>query len=115
MATESNLNFRLGETWVIAITCEDAGGTPLALAGADVRFRLATPALSLVLDLAVGSGVSLGTGAGMATITVTPAMQVAAGVTARLHSYEIRAELADGTVSDQAFGSLNVRASLFSL
>lgn len=113
MATKADLTFFLGEDWTIEITCYKADGvTALDLTGGDVQFRLASGA-ALLADLKVGQGVTLsGTPTdGMATILLGHA--ASALLTSGDFTYEVRAKLADGTISDQAYGTLTVLPSKF--
>ncbi|HTK34538.1 MAG TPA: hypothetical protein VL358_04520 [Caulobacteraceae bacterium] len=112
MAAQKNLSFFLGEDWQIELTCRDADGGALDLTGAQVKWRLADPR-TLRLDLVNGDGVVLADDptTGVATIVVTAAMQ--GELPAGLYSHEAQVVLADGTVSDQAYGTLYARESLF--
>ena len=61
-------------------------------------------------------GVSIGQPTtGLALVAITPAMQTGATppFAPGVYAWEGRAALADGTVSTQAYGVLNVRNSLF--
>lgn len=114
MATRINLEFSLGETWEIELDCKDAAGAALDLDGGDVKWRVCSKTEKL-LDLASGSGVTIDADptTGRATLTVTPEMQTAGNLTAGTFDHEARAILADGSVSEQAYGVLTARRSLF--
>jgi hypothetical protein len=117
VATETNLDFTLGEDWEIDFDLNDADGVNLDLTGATVAFRLARRGRTILTlespgsDVGVDSPATLGTG----LITVTPTDQSSAvpAVIAAVHEYEVRVTLADGRKTTQAFGSLNVARSLF--
>lgn len=111
MATKQNLAFELGETWVIDLDLEGPDGALAAADVADVQFRLVQDG-EIAIDLTMAAGVTVsGTDAAAARIKVSPGHQ--AGVIAQLQSYEARAILVDGGIHTQAYGALNVRASLF--
>jgi hypothetical protein len=112
MAEETSLSFVLGETWVIDFALNDADGEDLDLSGATVAFRLSRNkvlALSLTSsseDISVDSPAD-----GNGTITVEPADQ--AGIVPAVYEYEVRATLQDGSKTTQAYGSVEVRRTLF--
>ena len=113
MATQAEIEFTLGETWKIALVCNDASGKALDLTGGNVEMRVASRTGKL-LDLAVGTGVVITDAVnGKAFITVTPAMQTTANLIAGIFDWEARAILADGEVSDQAYGKITLLGSLF--
>jgi hypothetical protein len=116
MTAVSNLAFKLGETWTLDFTAHDSLGNVINLSGATVRWRLAANNGSLLLDLAIGSGITLvnsGTN-GEGLITITPAMQAAANISASFCQHQCRVTLVDGvTASDQFAGSFQVQPSLF--
>jgi hypothetical protein len=113
VAVRQNLEFALGETWQIAITCNDASGAPLDLTGGYVECVISGgPSPILLSNRAGGSGVEIGNAtAGEAVVELIPSAQ--SGLTEALLQYEIRATLSSGTVSDQAYGSIYARAGLF--
>lgn len=102
MATRENMEFVLGETWVIEATLTDAAGEPLVLEDATVAFRMGVlETVATVLDA----------NAGTTRTTIAPADQsdVAAGV----YPYEIRATLTGGVVTTQVVGDITVQPTLF--
>lgn len=114
--TVSNVSLKLGETWALDVTCHDSLGDVISLAGCAVRWRLVAANGAVLLDLALGSGIALVNGgtAGECMITVTPAMQSAAGIPAGFCRHQCRVTLSDGvTVTDQFYGAFKVQPSLF--
>jgi hypothetical protein len=113
MTTLTNLEFVLGETWVIDFALDDAADAALDLTGGTVKFRLSRRGVLLLeltsstADVSFDSPPTLGTG----TITVEPADQAA--LVPAVYDYEVRATLADGSVTTQASGSLAVSRTLF--
>ena len=112
MATTANLVFDLGETWIIDLTAYDSDGlTAFDLTGATVALyvkgssaAILTPANTTVVLTTPASG--------KARITVTPAQQAAAGITAaQVGNYVLRVTLNTGVVTDQAVGSFTIRAT----
>ncbi len=117
MATEQNFSqFRLGEDWQITIQCCDSSGAALDLTGGDLKVRLADfDRTTLYLDLSKAGGVSITNAVqGIGVALITAAMQRDAALTAQTFRYDALAVLADGTESDQAFGTLTAAPSLFS-
>lgn len=113
MAVRKDMAFDLGETWIIQLACHEdkLGRNPMNLTGAQVTLRVATTPGALVVDTA--NGVVIGSPAtlGLVTIAVTPNAQF--GVAIGEYPYTIRVTKADGTVSDQAFGTLSVVGTAF--
>jgi hypothetical protein len=115
MASVSNLVFKLGETWIIDGVCHDSLGNYIALSGCAVKWRMALNGVT-VLDLAIGSGITLvnNGNVGEILITITPAMQIAVNLTPAFCQHQCRVILQDGvTVTDQFYGSVMVQPSLF--
>lgn len=113
MATRTNLEFTVGENWEVTQQCCDASGVPLNITGGTLHFRIATSA-ALLWDLSSPPDVIFTDApTGMALVSVTPAMQSAKGIDAGVLVYESRVVLANGAVSDQNYGNLTVRCSLF--
>lgn len=110
MATTRNVEFRLGEDWILEVDCRTSSGAVLADV-VDFRFRVASAEPALLLDLHVGDGVTLEDN--VATVTITPEMQE--GLPPQVGRWEGRAILEDGTVSDQAGGDFKITDSLFSV
>jgi hypothetical protein len=111
----SNQAFKLGETWVLDFTAHDSLGAIIDLSGgAAVQWRLALNG-AVLLDLSLTSGIALVNGGigGEGLITVTPAMQAAAGIVAAFCQHQCRVTLAGVIVSDQFAGSFQVLPSLF--
>ncbi len=99
MATRQNLQFTMGETWEIVLNCADGYGNPFT--PANVLFKIEFGATTLELEAANSQIVINGS---QAIIEVDPGQQ--AGLTPGLYQYQVRAVKADGSISDQAFGSL---------
>ena len=116
MSTHVNLSaetFHVGETITIDVTCLDADGAPVDLAGAAIVFRLASRAARL-LDATLGAGVTITDAAGgKCRVIISPAMQTAAGVPPGDHFYELKVTTAGGAVSIQAEGGFSLADSLF--
>lgn len=112
MATETNLAFTLGDTWPIDFSMNDTDGSDLDLTGATVKFRLKHRGV-LVLSLTTpGSDIAVDSpSGGRGTITVASTEQAA--LVPAVHEYEVRAYLADGRVTTQAFGALTLAKTLF--
>jgi hypothetical protein len=110
MPARNNLAFDLGEDWLIALTCHQADGvTPIDLTGATV-----TMAVSGTTGFAPTITPQAPLTAGLVNIRVTSAQQAAAGIVASGSlSYTIRVLLADGSVSDQTAGLLQIRKTEF--
>lgn len=112
MATQEHREYPLGVDWIIPFACTDGAGAALDLTGGDVQFRLASED-ALLVDLSGGAGVSLDADptTGLAVILVAVADQAA--LAAAVYRFEVRAVLSDGTIVDQAFGSIHAARSLF--
>jgi len=102
--------FYIGETWPITGFVRDANGIVVDLTGATIQLRI-TLGNSLIFDL-VGTILQPPT-AGAYLFEITPDQQVQAGVTLTTYRYEVRATLADGTVSTQNVGEITVIPSKF--
>lgn len=105
----TNLLMDLHETWSFKIEChDDADGTIVSdLVGASISIAIADISGNTVMEI---PGIILNPASdGLALIMVTPDQQTSASIEAGRFSYTIRVIRADGTVSDQAFGSLMIR------
>lgn len=113
MATKKNIQFHVGETWVMPFGLHNADNTVLDLTGASVQFRLMLGA-TILFDKAIGSGIALTDIVnGEGTITITPAEQVAQGIGKnKTYKYELRATTPE-FVSVQCEGEFKTLASLF--
>lgn len=110
MSVRAALEFDLGETWGIEVACFEADGvTPLPIAGATPKLRMASGG-RLALDV---DGEVVDAELGVVRFIVPPGDQ--AEMTAGVHTFTVRVVLGDGRVSDQAHGSIAVRASEFTL
>lgn len=111
-----DIEFRLGTSWLLDVTCQGNDCGPLDLAGGNVRFRLAKDGVILV-DLSTDdtpAQVQLA-GAeaeGRVLITVKPSDQ--AVLDAGVYDYAVQVEFDSGvTVSGQLAGTINATPSLF--
>jgi hypothetical protein len=100
--------FYIGETWVIAGYVRDANGIIVDLTGATVQLRM-TLGNSVIFDL-TGTILTPPTAGGY-QFEITPDQQTDLAVTT--YQYEVRATLADGTISVQNVGEITVIPSKF--
>jgi hypothetical protein len=100
--------FYIGETWLITGFVRDVNGIVVDLTGATIQLRI-TLGNSVIFDL-VGTILQPPTD-GAYLFEITPDQQ--AGVTLTTYRYEVRATLADGTVSTQNVGEITVVPSKF--
>lgn len=100
--------FYIGETWVIAGYVRDANGKIEDLTGATIQLRV-TLGNSVIFDL-IGTILTPPT-AGAYQFEITPDQQV--GLALTTYRYEVRAMLANGTVSVQNVGEITVVPSKF--
>ena len=100
--------FYIGETWVISGYVRDTNGVIVDLTGATIQLRI-TLGNSVVFDL-IGV-ISSPPTAGGYRFEITPDQQTDLAVTT--YRYEVRATLADGTVSVQNVGEITVIPSKF--
>lgn len=104
--------FYIGETWVISGYVRDANGNIEDLTGATIQLRV-TLGNSLIFDLATPTNGLILTPptAGGYQFEITPDQQINLAVTT--YRYEVRATLADGTISVQNVGEITVIPSKF--
>jgi hypothetical protein len=100
--------FYIGETWVISGYVRDANGIIVDLTGATIQLRI-TLGNSVIFDL-VGT-ILLPPTTGGYLFEITPTQQANLAVTT--YRYEVRAMLADGTVTVQNVGEITVIPSKF--
>lgn len=100
--------FYIGETWVISGYVRDANGRIEDITGATIQLRI-TLGNSVIFDL-VGAILPPAT-AGAYMFEITPDQQV--GLALTTYRYEVRATLADTTVSVQNVGEITVVPSKF--
>jgi hypothetical protein len=114
MSSIVNVTFKRGENWTIDATMHDSAGNVLNLAGTTVKWRLALNG-TLVTELSIGNGITLVNGGmlGECLITLTPAQQTSLSILQGLYRHEAQVILADGTISDQFEGYVQVIGSLF--
>jgi hypothetical protein len=100
--------FYIGETWIITGHVRDNNGIIVDLTGATVQLRV-TLGNSVIFDL---TGTILQPpAAGAYEFEITPDQQ--AGLALTTYRYEVRAILADGTVTVQNTGEITVIPSKF--
>ena len=100
--------FYIGETWTISGHVRDANGIIVDLTGATIQLRI-TLGNSVIFDL-TGVVIPPPT-AGAYTFEITPDQQT--GMALTTYRYEVRAQLADGTISVQNVGEITVVPSKF--
>ena len=100
--------FYIGETWTISGHVRDANGIIVDLTGATIQLRI-TLGNSVIFDL-TGVVIPPPT-AGAYTFEITPDQQT--GLALTTYRYEVRAQLADGTISVQNVGEITVVPSKF--
>lgn len=119
MANQINLQFMLGEHWVIDFELNDETNADIDLTGATVEFTMFDMNENEIFTLSTADDPSaitidsppIGTG----SIVITPIMQLQnANLTPDVFNYEIQATLADQRVTTQIFGRITALASLFS-
>jgi len=102
--------FYIGETWTIAGHVRDANGAIVDLTGATIQLRI-TLGNSVIFDLV---GVIIPPpSAGAYQFEITPAQQAQANLALTTYRYEVRATLADGTVTVQNVGEITIVPSKF--
>jgi hypothetical protein len=100
--------FYIGETWVISGYVRDTNGVIVDLTGATIQLRI-TLGNSVIFDL-IGTILPPPT-MGAYLFEITPEQQI--GLVVTTYRYEVRAMLADGTVSVQNVGEITVIPSKF--
>lgn len=114
MSVQTDLEFHLGENWIVQYECNDGNGNDINLTGASLEWALATLNGSPVMTRTIGDGITLTVPLeGSCTLSVTPIHQSAAGVTdSTTYRYELRLTTAAGTIAVQGKGMLAVLPSL---
>ena len=114
MSVHQDLEFHLGENWIVDFEVNDGDDENIDITGATLQWRLATGEGDAVMTRTVGDGVTITSGpTGLCTLSVTPLHQDNDGVASRTSYYwEFRVTTALGTVSVQASGALYVHPSL---
>ena len=100
--------FYIGETWTISGHVRDANGLIVDITGATIQLRM-TLGNSLIFDL-IGA-ILPPASAGAYLFEISPDQQ--AGLALTTYRYEVRATLADGSVSVQNVGEITVIPSKF--
>jgi hypothetical protein len=115
MALRQDISLDLQETWIINIACTDDQGAPLDLTNGNVRFRLEDEG-TILFDLDTSTGIIItNPSAGLANVTITKGAQISASIVVNQYQYEVQTILANGVISDQVYGALNVTPSLFAI
>jgi hypothetical protein len=112
MANLQNLAFDLGETWIIDHQSFDADGTTvLDITGGSVQLFIKSAAGAQLLTSGQQTVTLTTPASGKSQIKVTPSQQTTAAISAQIGTYSIRVTLADGTVSDQNYGTFTINAN----
>lgn len=116
MSVQTDLEFHSGENWIVQYECNDGSGNDINLTGAELEWALATLDSTVVMTCTIGDGITLTAPLeGSCTLSVTPAHQTTAGITAgTTYRWELRLTTASGTISVQGEGKLAVLPSLLS-
>lgn len=114
MSEKIDLEFHLGETWTMDITCLDGDGDAINLTSATLQFRMKSGSTT-VMTRTNGDGCAISVAAsGTCVVTVTPSHQTTASVTAgKTYKWEFRVTDSNSVVSVQLRGNLTVLESLF--
>lgn len=113
MSVLQDLEFHLGENWIVDFEVNDGDDANIDITGATLEWRLALDG-GTVMTRTVGNGLTITAGpTGLCTLSVTPSHQISGAVQSRTsYQWEFRVTTALGTVSVQALGALYVRPSL---
>lgn len=107
MAYRQNLEFSLGETFLIDHVAHLADGvTVMPITGATVTLQVKDQKGNIVLAAGVATVTITDGPNGKSTIQVDPSMQT--GFAVGVYRYTIRVTLSNGIVSDQTRGSFTV-------
>ena len=111
--TLADLEFHLGENWIVDFQVNDGDDENIDITGATLQWRLNSDD-DEVMTRTVGNGLTITSGPlGLCTLSVTPVHQTNGGVQSRTnYQWEFRVTTALGTVSVQAGGALYVHPSL---
>jgi hypothetical protein len=117
MSKVLNLRQHENDSWIMGFECFAANGVPMNLfAGSFVQFKISAPdGTGLTISSAdIGNAVVISDPVnGTGSISITPAMQAAAGLTARKsYKYELKVTTPDIS-SVQAEGRFTILPSLF--
>jgi len=106
-----NIKARQGSTFTLSFTIS-TGGTVWDLTGYSARMqvRASTTSTTKILNLATGSGITLGGAAG--TVTCTASAATMAGIAANTYVYDIELVYPDGTVNALLEGKFTVTAEV---
>jgi hypothetical protein len=109
MSKRLDLAFYLGATWEFDFVATDAAGAAIDLAGATVKWRLASrTALLLEADAEIVAAAT-----GKCRVKVAPSRQAA--IASGFHRHEAHVEQGDGDIYVAVVGSIWVKPSLFGL
>ena len=116
MSVQTDLEFHLGENWIVQYECNDGAGNNINLTGGSLEWALAALDSTPVMTRTIGDGITLTAPLeGSCTLSVTPTHQTEATITSgTTYRWEFRLTTAAGTVSVQGTGKLAVLPSLLS-
>ena len=81
MSVHQDLEFHLGENWIVDFEVNDGDDENIDITGATLQWRLASPEGDTVMTRTVGDGLTITSGStGLCTLSVTPVHQSSAGV-----------------------------------
>lgn len=114
MSVHADLEFHLGENWIVDFEVNDGDDENIDITGATLQWRLASPEGDTIMTRTVGDGLTITSGTtGLCTLSVTPSHQSNDDVASRTsYQWEFRVTTALGTVTVQASGALYVHPSL---
>lgn len=109
-----NLQDYAGSTWPIRLTCHDSVGAALDLTGvAEITYRIGlVEGPWITATKTAGEIVVTDAAAGECTITITKAMQDAAGLAPGLYNHQCRVKFSDTDQHDQIAGTFRILPSL---
>ena len=114
MSVQQDLEFYLGENWIVDFEVNDGNDANIDITGATLQWRLSTLPGTTVMTRTVGDGLTITAGTtGLCTLSVTALHQNTGGVLSRTnYQWEFRVTTTLGTISVQAGGALYVHPSL---
>lgn len=109
-----NLQNYAGATWTIYLSCHDSNGDALDLTGVEeITYRIGpVGGTTLEATKSAGNITVTDAAAGECTITITKAMQDAAGLAPGLYNHQCRVKFSDTDQHDQIAGTFRILPSL---